>query len=176
MNVAAVLVSLLLLTAAPPAAKTIHQIELRGHVRMLSADAPVRSGRLYLFHRYPDDVYMSVPAEDVLGIAVTKVESRRKTGDTVFLGPTGEGHPAEAVSQASLPPSQVYDEGYPGYYGSCDGCYVPPVRPPRPGPQPPALVGPNGFPLLPGSPPPPPIGPNGFPILAPSPPPRPSPR
>lgn len=174
MNVPAALVSLLLLTAAPPATKSVHQIELRGHVRILSADAPVRSGRLYLFHRYPDDVYMSVPAEDVLGIAVTKVESRPKPPDTVFLGPTGEGYPADAVSQASTPPPETYEMGYPGYYGYWDGGYVPP-RPPRPGPPPPALVGPNGFPLLPGSPPPLPIGPNGFPILAPSPPPRPSP-
>jgi hypothetical protein len=168
--------ALLLLAQAPfSAGKTIRQIDLRGHARILSADVPVRRGRLYLFHRYPDGVYMSVPAEEVLGIATTTMEDRPKTADTVLLGPTGEGQPAQAVASAggsgAAAPAE-YDQWYPGYYGyygSCYGCYVPPIRPPHPGPPPPpALVGPNGFPLLPGSPPPSPIGPNGFPILAPS--------
>ncbi|MGE5279036.1 MAG: hypothetical protein ACM3SU_18740 [Acidobacteriota bacterium] len=162
--------ALLMLSLAPPsAAKTIRRIELRGNSRILSSDAPVRRGRVYLFHRYPDDVYMSVAVEDVLGIAVTTVGERPKLPDTVLLGPTGEGQPGEPPAPA---PSAVYEEGYAGYYGDCYGCYGPPPPPPRPGPRPPpALVGPNGFPLLPGSPPPLPIGPNGFPILAPFPPP-----
>ena len=180
MNVPAAVVLLVLALAAPEPVKTIRQIELRGNARILSADVPVRQGRLYLFHRYPDGVYMSVPAEDVLGIAVTKVGERPKTSDTVLLGPTGEGQSAENVANAahgsgSAPAAaDAYDEGYSGYYGPCYGCYNPAPRPPRPGPAPPALVGPNGFPLLPGSPPAPPIGPNGFPILAPKP--QPSPR
>ncbi len=162
--------ALLLLSLAPaPAGRTIRRIELRGNSRILSSDAPVRRGRVYLFHRYPDEVYMSVAVEDVLGVAVTTVGERPTLPDTVLLGPTGEGRPSEAQAPA---PSPVYEEGYAGYYGDCYGCYGPPVLPPRPGPRPPpALVGPNGFPLLPGSPPPLPIGPNGFPILAPSPPP-----
>lgn len=163
--------ALLLLWLAPPsAAKTVRQIELRGNSRILASDLPVRRGRLYLFHRYPDGVYMSVAAEDVLGVAATTVGERPKVADTVLLGPTGEGRPSET---AALAPSAAYDEGYAGYYGYCYGCYGPPAPLPRPVRPPPALVGPNGFPLLPGSPPAPPIGPNGFPILAPSPPPSP---
>jgi hypothetical protein len=171
--------ALLLLTLPPPAdGKTIRQIEVRGNARILSSDAPVRRGRLYLFHRYPDGVYMSVPAEDVLGIAVTRVEERSTPGGTVDLGPTGEGSASSTASAtAAAPVPKSYQEGYPGYYGGdyCFGCYVPPFPAPRPGHAPPALVGPNGFPLVPGSPPPPPIGPNGFPILN-APAPRPSPR
>jgi hypothetical protein len=160
--------ALLLLSLAPSPGRTVRRIELRGNSRILSTDAPMRKGRVYLFHRYPDGVYMSVAVEDVLGIAVTTVGERPRLPDTVLLGPTGEGQPSEPTAQA---PSPVYEEEYPGYYGDCYGCYGPPAPPPRPGRLPPALVGPNGFPLLPGSPPPPPIGPNGFPILAPSPPP-----
>jgi len=170
--------ALLLLSLAPPAAaKTVRLIELRGNARILSADVPMRKGRLYLFHRYPDGVYMSVPAEDVLGIATTTALDPVKTSDTVALGPTGEGQPSGAAavsSQGSGAPTASYDQGYPGYYGDCYSCPSPPNHPGRPVAPPPALVGPNGFPLLPGSPPTAPVGPNGYPILAP--PPRPAPR
>jgi hypothetical protein len=173
MKVLAVFALLLLSLPSRSAGKTIRQIELRGNARIYSSDVPVRRGRLYLFHRYPDGLYMSVAAEDVLGIAATQSDERPKTGNTVVLGPTGEGRPRETARsrQESAAASESYDQAYPGYYGYCYGCYVPPAPPPGPVPPPPALVGPNGFPLPPGSPPPLPIGPNGFPILAPSPPP-----
>ncbi len=172
-------------SSAPPSptpakavsAQTLRLIELRGNARILSADAPVRKGRVYLFHRYPDGVYMSIAAEDVLGIAVTTAPTVQGDGGVVALGPTGEGQssgPSVPANSGSGAPSATYDQGYPGYYGDCFACWVPPVRPPHPGSPPPALVGPNGFPLLPGSPPPNPVGPNGFPILAP--PPAPAPR
>ena len=171
-----VLLLLLALSSGPSEVRTIRQIELRGNARVFAIDVPVRKGRLFLFHRYPDGVFMSVPAEDVLGVAATTVTPAPKTPDTVMLGETGEGRPADKVAAPTAPPPG-YDMGYPGYYGygywPCFGCNVPPPSP-APRPPPPSLVGPNGFPLLPGSPPPPPIGPNGFPILAP--PPAPSPR
>lgn len=173
MKVLPVLALLLLWPASCASAKTIRQIELRGNSRILSLDAPVRRGRLYLFHRYPDGVFMSVAAEDVLGIAATTVGERPEVADAILLGPTGEGWPG-GTGIAAGRETPAYDQGYAGYYGSCYGCYGRPAPPPRPGPPPPALVGPNGFPLLPGSPAPPPIGPNGFPILVPSP--HPSPR
>jgi hypothetical protein len=165
---------LLFLTAAQPApeGKTIRQIELRGDARVFALDVPVRRGRLLLFHRYPDGVYMSVPSEDVLGIAATTVAPQPKRPDTVMLGETGEGHPAERAPSGVADRPAFYDQGYGGYYGygywPCFGCGPTPVPPP-PHPTAPSLVGPNGFPLLPGSPPPPPIGPNGFPILNPPP-------
>jgi hypothetical protein len=184
MKVLAVFSLLLLSAVAPLSARTVRRIELRGNETIFSSDVPVRKGRLYLFHRYPDNVYMSVPAEDVLGIAKTTFEDGTKSSETVVLGPTGEGIPSEPAASAPAPPPMNYSDWYPGYYGyygGCWGCYVPPIHPPRPpGPAPPALVGPNGFPLMPGSPPPNPIGPNGFPILnapsLPAPVPLPSPR
>jgi hypothetical protein len=167
-----VVLVLLALASESSEAKTIRQIELRGNARIFALDVPVRKGRLYLFHRYPDGVFMSVPAEDVLGVAATTVAPVPKTPDTVMLGETGEGHPADQVAAPTAPHPMSYDMGYGGYYGygywPCFGCNVPP-SPPASGPPPPSLVGPNGFPLLPGSPPPPPIGPNGFPILNPPP-------
>jgi len=100
---AAVLLALLLAVAAPAPVRTIRQIELRGNSRILALDTPVRRGRLYLFHRYPDGVYMSVPAEDVLGIASTRVESTPPPPDTVVLGPTGEGIPTNNQSPPAAP-------------------------------------------------------------------------
>jgi hypothetical protein len=175
------LLSLSAPSASPaPGARTLRLIELKGNARILATDVPVRKGRVYLFHRYPDGVYMSVAAEDVLGIAATTAPAAQEDNDTVALGPTGEGisnGPSVPANFGSGAPSATYDQGYPGYYGDCFGCWGPPVRPPHAGTPPPALVGPNGFPLVPGSPPPNPIGPNGFPIIAPPPAaPRPSPR
>ena len=164
---------ILLLGAVPVRARTVHQLELRGDARILSLDTPVRNGRVLLFHRYPDGVLLSVPATDVLGVSKTNVptnvEGLRQT-ETIFLGPTGEGHAVEPTSPPAASASDSgmsFDYGYADYgYGCCSG-----PRPPRPGALPPALVGPNGYPMAPGTKPLP-IGSNGFPILAPTPPPR----
>ena len=166
MRVLAVAVLLLAsIVATPAAAKTIHQIELKGNVRILSADTPVRKGRVYVFHRYPDGVYLSVPSQDVLGIAATSTPA---AAGAIALGPTGEGQssPDEAGSadravagEAVFDDGAGYDLGYGYGYGYGNGG---PVRPPRPRP---VHIGSNGFPLLPGSPQPLPIGQNGYPIL-----------
>ena len=171
MKVSSVAALIFLALPVGAGARTVHQIELRGNARILATDAPVRRGRVYLFHRHPDGVYMSVAADDVRGIAVTTIDDRPKPAETVLLGPTGEGQKV-LPSEAAAPPPQYDDtmslDYYGGYYGGCSGCYVP--NRPSPRPPPPALVGSNGFPLMPGSPPPRPIGPNGFPIIAPQPP------
>jgi hypothetical protein len=166
------LVAVLILFALPVCggARTVHQIELRGNGRILATDAPVRRGRVYLFHRYPDGVYMSVAADDVRGIAVTTLDDRPKPVETVLLGPTGEGQ-AILPSEANAPSPRYDDSMYLDYYGGYYGGYAPGRPSPRPPAPPPALVGSNGFPLMPGSPPPLPVGPNGFPIIAPQPPP-----
>ena len=130
----------------------------------------MRRGRVYLFHRYPDGVYMSVAADDVRGIAVTTLDDRPKPVETVLLEPTGEGQ-AVLPSEANAPSPRYDDSMYLDYYGGYYGGYAPGRPSPRPPAPPPALVGSNGFPLMPGSPPPLPVGPNGFPIIAPQPPP-----
>ena len=153
-----------------PVARKIHRLEIAGGVQMLSLDRPVKSGRVYLFHRYPDGTYLSVPASDVLGIATTTPDASPKSDSTVFLGPTGEGIRREPSDRAAPEPrtDPAYDAGY--YEDWCYGCYSPAFPGPRPAPAPPSFVGPNGFPLLPGSPSPLPIGSNGYPILSPAPP------
>jgi len=166
---------LLFLAAASPAA-TVRLIELRGHARVLALDEPILKGRVFVFHRYPDGVFLSVPSQDVFGIAMTTVaeKARIPAGETIVLGPTGEGSSVETAPRRGGPAAMAlsadlyapYD--YFPYVGCCSG---PPIVPRPPGPLPPPLVGPNGFPVVPGTRPLE-IGPNGFPILAPSPAPR----
>jgi hypothetical protein len=168
-----------ILIASSASSMTYYVLEVRGGSRIYSMDPPVRKGRQLLFHRYPDETYMSLAASEVE--RVTPVEEPPPApagvlspGQTVFVGPALLGPNYEAPTAA--PPDFIvtsgYDEGYGGVYWG--GGFIPPgppVPPPRPGPS---HMGPNGFPILapPGTPGsvPPAIGPNGYPILAPSPP------
>jgi hypothetical protein len=161
-----------------------YAIEVRGGSRIFSIDQPVQKGRLMLFHRYPDGIYMSLSASEVekvasLEAAPPPAPGELAPGQTVYVGPALSGPSFQAPPSTgpdvvvTAPNSGYgYDYGYYGYYG--DGGYVPPLPPGPPAPRVPSRIGPNGFPILapPGSPGsvPPPIGPNGFPILAPQPP------
>lgn len=167
-----------LLAAAAAAAETYYTLELHGGARLYALDRPVAKGKLLLFHRYPDGVYMSLAAAEVARVTESREPppaERLAPGEVVFVGPPleGRGRPRE------IPPDEavVYGDSpgydYPYYYG---GGYFPPLPPPVPPPRPPRVpsnIGPNGYPILapPGSPGsvPPPIGPNGYPILAPPP-------
>ena len=163
-------------------------LELRGGSHIYATDAPVRKGRLTLFHRYPDGVYMSVSSSELVKVETAQEPPPVATGSSEKFGPGdvryiggalhGPGHPAP--EHPASPEAPAYsDSGYGGYldsgygYGYGGGGYVPPRPVPPPasgGPH----IGPNGFPIIapPGSPGsvPPPIGSNGFPILAPQPP------
>lgn len=167
-----------LLAAAAGLSSTYYAIEVKGGSRLYAVDKPLQRGRVVLFHRYPDGVYMSLSAGEVgrvVDLAEPPEPDRHAPGETLYIGGplSGPGaQPLPATSPAGPPSSDaVYaDDGY-GYYGwGWGGGSVPPSRPP--GGAPPSRIGPNGFPILapPGSPgsTPPPIGPNGFPILAPS--------
>ncbi len=158
-----------------------YALEVRGGSRILALDQPVRKGRVLVFHRYPDGVYMSLSASEVEKVVTMDEPPPREAGalapgQEVFIGGTRTGPNFEAppAAVAAEPPPAYQDYGY-GYYGSYwGGGYVPP-RPPVPHPLvPPSRIGPNGYPIL--APPgaagsaPLPIGPNGYPILAPLPP------
>ena len=167
-----------LLASSLLASMPYYALELRGGSRVYSTDAPVRKGRLMLFHRYPDGVLMSLAAGDVEKVVAVESppsEEKLAPGDVRFIGGALEGPgfqpPAPAAGQAPMASQPDYGYGYTGYWW---GGYVPSPRPPMPGPVPPSRIGPNGFPILapPGSPGsmPPPTGPNGFPVLAPQPP------
>lgn len=163
----------LLALATPALPKTILKIELRGHALILAKDVPVLKGRLFLFHRYPDGLFMSVAAQEVVHTGEEKPDEETvhfQPGETIVLGPTGEGRSEEVPSERNGAASQRFAPPYMGpgpygFYGYPGCCFGPRVARSRPSsPAPPALVGPNGFPLMPGVAPHE-IGPNGFPIL-----------
>jgi hypothetical protein len=185
MKIAAGLVLGCLLTASIATSTTYYALEVRGGSRIYALDMPVRKGRVYVFHRFPDGVYMSLSSTEVEKVASQTEAPASKgglqPGQSVYVGGTvpwtGVTAPAAAPPAPAPYDALGIDSGY--GYGYSDygwgGGYTPP---PRPGPVPPSRIGPNGFPILapPGSPgsTPPPIGANGFPILAPQP--APSPR
>ncbi len=183
MKRAAGLVLAAILAASEGVATSYYALEVRGGSRIYALDQPLRKGRVVVFHRYPDGVYMSLSAAEV-----EKVESLSEPppaepglapGQSRYIGQPVEG-PYASVPAPAAPQAPQYDMtmdpgyGY-GYYGSYwgGGGYVPP-RPPGPGALAPPRIGPNGFPIL--APPgtagsrPPNIGSNGYPIISPQPP------
>jgi hypothetical protein len=159
---------------------TYYVLELRGGSQVYATDAPVRKGRLTLFHRYPDGVFVSLASADVVKVETAQEAPRQAEkfapGDVRYIGPALHGPGRPAPEPAPAPDANAYagyaDGGYLDSGYGWGGGYAPP----RPGPQPPVRsnIGPNGFPIIapPGSPGsvPPAIGANGFPILAPQPP------
>jgi hypothetical protein len=183
MRLATIALTTLLALPSCLGSMTYYALELRGGSRFFALDRPVRKGRLVLFHRYPDGVFVSLAAQELERIVPTdgppKPEGQGLApGQTVFIGTAVEGPGYEAPPAEGPPGPPAPDQGYGDYYGyGYTGWWWGgggPVRPPGPPHRPPpALVGPNGFPMSPpgtiGSQPLP-IGPNGFPILAPQPP------
>jgi hypothetical protein len=172
-----------LLSASMATCTTYYALEIQGGSRVWAVDRPVQKGRIYVFHRFPDGVYMSVAASEVVKVAEQTEPPPSKglaPGQAIYVGPTLPSYaaPATAPPPAAAPDTVVIDSGYGnsdmywggGYWGGGGG-WIPRPQPPSPGA--PTRIGPNGFPILapPGSPGsvPPPIGPNGFPVLAPSP-------
>ena len=160
------------------ASMTYYALEVRGGSKVYSVDKPVQKGRVVVFHRYPDGVYLSLPASEIQKISTLEAQpppaETLAPGSTVYVGPALHGPGYEAPPAApSYPDAPAYaDSGY-GFYGDYywggGGGYVPP-----PAPRVPSRIGPNGFPIIapPGTPGsvPPPVGSNGFPIISPPPP------
>ncbi|MFY9552259.1 MAG: hypothetical protein WAU32_14010 [Thermoanaerobaculia bacterium] len=158
-----------------------YALEVRGGSRVFSLDPPVRKGRMFVFHRYPDGIYMSLSATEVEKVTALQAEPVPSAGElapgqVVFVGPALSGPnfvaPKSGAPDVAVSYGSPDDYGY-GYWG---GGYVPPLPPgppPPPPPRAPSRIGPNGFPIIapPGTPGsvPLPIGPNGFPVLAPPP-------
>jgi hypothetical protein len=157
---------------------TYYVLELRGGSKISSVDSPVRKGRLLLFHRYPDGVFLSLTAAEVDRISALDVApppaEKLAPGGTVYVGPALSGPNYEMPPAPAAPSYATYvDSGYSGYGDSFyGGGYFPPPRP-LPPPRVPSDIGPNGFPILapPGSAgaAPPRIGANGYPIISPPP-------
>jgi len=149
-----------------------YALELRGGSRVFSLDPPIRKGRVLLFHRYPDGVFVSLVASEVEKVAPLEKEpetsEKLAPGETLYVGNAVEGPGFELPAPRQADGYAESGYGYTDYYWG--GGYVPPPRPPRPPPFVPSRIGPNGYPILapPGAPGsvPPPIGANGYPILA----------
>ena len=173
----------LVLAAAALQAGSLFVLELAGGAKVFALDRPVERGRVLLFHRYPDGVYTSIPAEKVARIvanAAPPASGKLEPGDLKVLGHDIEGPTAESAGPPPYYPERAaysaptYDYalpwGYVSYSGGGGGGR--PSGPPRaPLPLVPTNIGPNGFPIIaprgsPGSTPPP-IGSNGFPDISP---------
>ena len=179
MKRAAGLVIAAMFAACEGDATSYYALDIHGGSRIYAVDQPVRKGRVLLFHRYPDGIYMSLAAtevEKVVSLSEPPTQEGLAPGQPVFIGPAVEGpyaSPPAVPSVARTGTTMDAGYGYGSYWGA--GGYVPRPRPPAPPPfAGPSRIGPNGFPLLapPGSPgsTAPPIGSNGFPILSPQPP------
>ena len=168
-------------SASPAASAKYYALELKGGSRVFSVDAPVRKGRVLLFHRYPDGTYMSLAASEVEKVVAPRRPSRQPEtlapGGTVYVGNAVEG-PGYAMPPA--PPQPAAVPGVTWTRATDTTATTGEEAGATPAAAAPAAaaalsrIGPNGFPILapPGTPGsvPPPIGANGFPILAPPPP------
>jgi hypothetical protein len=168
----------LFFAAASAAAANRWAIELKGGAKLCSQSEPVVKGALYLFHRCPDGTFVSLSSSEVFRVRKEQVPDKPSSAASATVlkrdleGPSREPDP-EPEPSAPRDIGYGYDYGYYawGWGGFC--CNPPgPPNPPSPGPPPPAMVRPNGFPMVgpPGFYNPPPTGPNGFPNLFPQPP------
>ena len=140
-------------------AQTIYEIDLRGHMSLLSNDRPIQRGRVALFHRYPDGVFLSIPEDEIVRVVTASASPSSKTllpGEAIDVGPTGGGNPPDLPTpEGSAGTAPASDSGpygpmnssYYGYGGSRPNGMGPG---PRMGPFAPAppVIGPNGFPTM----------------------------
>jgi hypothetical protein len=164
-----------MLSATLALAGRFYRIVLTGDAQVFSIDRPTQRGAIYVFHRYPDGVFSSIPVRDVVRvreISAVPGKSGLSPGETLVLGPTGSTQPATgktsqrtASSEESSPPEYGgMNPAYFGYYGYATPGYSFRIGR-RHNAPPPSTVGPNGFPTLGWTPPA--IGTDGFPELAP---------
>src|SRR5262245_51829657 len=57
-----------ILASFPLSSTTYYVLELRGGSHIYATAPPVRKGRLTLFHRYPDGIYMSVSSPELVRV------------------------------------------------------------------------------------------------------------
>ena len=157
--------------ASLAAAQKVYQIDLRGNVRLLSRDRPVHKGRLALFHRHSDGVFLSVPEQEIVRVTeLANLASKAPLpGEAIDVGPTGgnDRFKVTAPEATAAPGPGPYGSMTPGSYGYGGA--------PRSGggtgvggfAAAPPLAAPNGFPMSPGATPPV-VGPNGFPTMVPA--------
>ncbi len=93
-------------SAAASTAANLYRLELSGGGTVWSKDAPMQSGTLVTFHRYPDGALVSIRRSDLIRVAITKPEPSAVrglvAGAAVDIGITGSGKgPVSAAGRAS---------------------------------------------------------------------------
>jgi len=112
--------------APPPApnVSTVYRLDLVGGAALWSKDAPMQTGSVVTFHRYPDGVLVSIRRSDLIKVAITKPEQSvaraAKPGAVLDLGVTGggagghAGAPARAGGARAAAPGNNPGEGKDG--------------------------------------------------------------
>src|SRR6202162_452110 len=104
-------------------AQRVYQIDLRGNARLLSRERPAQKGRLALFHRHPDGVFLSVPEQEIVRVTeLANLASKALLpGEAIDVGPTGgfqeiarEASAAPEPGNASRPDGSMTPGGYGG--------------------------------------------------------------
>ena len=90
MKRAAGLVFAAILLASEGVATTYYALEVRGGSRIYALDQPVRKGRVVVFHRFPDGIYMSLTASEVEKV-VSLSEPPAQEGSGKFHATFGAG-------------------------------------------------------------------------------------
>ena len=80
---------------------TYYVLEMRGGSHIYATDAPVRKGRLTLFHRYPDGVYISVASSELVKVETAQEPPPQQAekfapGDVRYIGGLRRPRPAGA--------------------------------------------------------------------------------
>src|SRR4029453_17035376 len=69
---------------------TYYVLELRGGSHIYATGEPVRRGRVTLFRRYPDGVYMSLSSDEILKVEAAQEPPRQTEtlapGSTLYIG------------------------------------------------------------------------------------------
>ncbi len=105
-RVLVIAMALLAPATAPAAEPMLYRIELPGDQVLFAKTPPAPRGTRLVFSRHPDGALMSLKRSDVkrvVSVPVVKAEARRlKPGESIVLGPTGEGGgPGGAASAPS---------------------------------------------------------------------------
>jgi hypothetical protein len=116
-------------------AQTVYQIDLRGNTRLVSRDRPVYQGRLALFHRHPDGVFLSVPEQEIVRVTESANLASRALlpGEAIDVGPTGGNDRSQvAAPEASAPAEPGNASSYGGPPRNGRGTGMGGVAPPPP--------------------------------------------
>jgi len=116
MKRAAGLAILMILAASRGSSTSYYALEVRGGSRIYAVDEPVRKGRMMLFHRFPDGVFMSLAAsevENVLALQEPPQTEGLAPGQQVFIGPplSGPNFQAPPAAPVAVPAANRESSG-----------------------------------------------------------------